>query len=177
MPRESTPRRRCEFVDWRSGYRCPERVKERRRKYCCIAHAIAHRPNVRRTPPNAHAATRIQTLDEALAAVQSVATDGTVPLTALRPIVASYLEGCYRRGYHAGLVRAQRNARSLRLALAKDAVESLLATRFGRAFLTGTITVDALDQLHFGRSSDSVPQGWSCELARDPLRRKDDDGA
>lgn len=75
---------------------------------------------------------------------------GRVPLTALMPLVAKTLDQRYERGYTAGLLTGRRPSRMLRLTLSQDSLKQFLGTRFGKAFMNGQLSPDALANFKFG---------------------------
>lgn len=148
-------RARCALVDPRTGLRCRVQVKKAGSKYCCHAHAVLARPKSSRvTAPGARAiaaAGRRKAYEEAAAALRVYADEhGRVPLTAVLAVVFEQLDRRYDQGKHAGYVIGQRQARQLRLKQSRGALDEFLGSRFGKAFVAGELSPQALARFEFG---------------------------
>lgn len=150
-------RARCAFVDPRTGLRCRVQVKKAGSKFCCLSHAARSRSKVSQvTEPGARAikaAARRRAYDEVAQALRAYADEhGRVPLTAVLAVVFEKLDSRYDQGYHAGLVIGQRRARQLRLTKSREFLNEFVASRFGKGFMMGELSPEALARFEFGGS-------------------------
>lgn len=145
-------RYRCALVDPRSGLRCHAQVRRAGNTFCSHAHAVLARTAPRDTGPASRArrqAARQALLDQLQAALEQVAAGGPVPVPVALPIVAGQLDAQYEKGYHAGLLTAQKRTRALRLTESQASVERFLGSRFGKAFIGGQLSPNALARFRF----------------------------
>jgi len=146
-------RARCAFVDPRTGLRCPVQVKKAGNTFCCHDHAVRARTTPRVTAPGAKARfvqARQQVQDALWAVLSSQAVAGCLDPAAALHSCMLVLDKRYTTGYHAGLAAAQKRARALRLTESRAALDQFLGSRFGKAFVGGNLSPDALARFKFG---------------------------
>ena len=156
------PRRRCQFVDPRSGLRCRLQVKKAGNTYCSVAHAAASRPKAPReavvpgakaTHQRARAAARVR-----LAARLPSDAQGRVDVGVAIQVALDARDESYRAGYHAALMRQRKHVHRLRLTQSRAALDEFLGSRFGKGFITGDLRPEDLANFSFGNSRSAAAQ-------------------
>lgn len=148
-------RKRCAYVDPRSGLRCRVQVKRAGSTYCSCAHAAAARPpGVARPEPGArakHQQARTSAKDRLQDALQLVADDQRrVPLLMAVMTALDARDEGYVRGYTAGHEKQRFKGHKLRLESSRHAVYEFLGTKFGKAFILGALSPEDLANFSFG---------------------------
>lgn len=156
-------RKRCGYVDPRSGLRCRVQVKRAGSTYCSCAHAAAARPpGVARPEPGArarHQQARTAAKDRLQDALQLVADDQSrVPLLMAVMTALDARDEGYARGYTAGHEKKRFQGHKLRLETSRHALNEFLGGRFGKAFIMGDLRPEDLANFSFGNSRSAAAQ-------------------
>lgn len=152
-------RRRCAFVDIRTGLRCAKQVKKAGSTYCSISHGARARCQTVKTvvEPGARAVyrtARAKDVERLTLQLRKMADEhGRVPLIAVVPVAMAIGDVRYQRGYATGRSKLRFETRKLRLTASKSALDEFLGSRFGKRFITGELRPDDLAKFKFGGSS------------------------
>lgn len=159
-------RRRCQYVDPKTGVQCSVQVKRPGRRHCGVRHAaLARRKETRVVEPGALAKAREAArlaVEEVQGALLAIADDGRVQVDEAMPIVARALARRYTAGYHSAFMTYSKRAR-LRLTASRDQVTEFVNSAFGKQFLDGSLTPEALDEISFVGGKTGRRKVWLTE--------------